>query len=98
MVLEAEEEESEEELDDDVEFMECDGRWWGVRLGPVSPAVLLVIGRVRWVTGWPYHLAASVAHRQSARVTCLVRQWIHGLRQFLELMPYFFLREGELGS
>ena len=22
-------------------------------------------------------------------MTCLVRQWIHGLRQFLELMPYF---------
>ena len=30
----------------------------------------------------------------------LGRQWILGLRQFLELMPYFssFLREGELGS
>ena len=41
-----------------------------------------------------------MAQRQGARVTCLVRQWMHGLRQFLEPVPYFssFLREGELGS
>ena len=41
----------------------------GVRVGPGSPAVLLVVGRVRWVTGWPCPMAAPVAHRQRARVT-----------------------------
>ena len=57
----------------------------GVRVGPGSPAVLLVVGRGRWVPGWPYCLAAPVAHR---RVSSKV------------LVPYCtsFLREGELGS
>ena len=40
-------------------------------MGPSSPAVLLVAGRYRWVPGWPYYLAASMAHRQRARVTML---------------------------
>ena len=73
----------------------------GVRVGPGSPAVLLVVGRVRWVTGWPYNMAALVAHRQRARVTgawfdsgymFCVSSWV--------LVPYCtsFLREGELGS
>ena len=85
------------------------GLWSGVRgvrqslvwarVGPSSPAILLVAGLCRWVPGWPCHLAAAVAHRQRARMTCLVWQWIHGLRQFLCLCPiFFFLRDGELGS
>ena len=55
-----------------------------VRVGPSSPAVLLEAGRCRWVPGWPYYLAASMAHRgQGDDATmvllgwCLVRQWIH---------------------
>ena len=71
MALE-EEEESEEELDCDVEYAEFDGRWWGCEwVLPCSPAILLVAGRCRWVPGWPHHLAAAVAHRQRARVTVL---------------------------
>ena len=66
MMLEEEEEKSE---DEPVEYVQHDGRWWRVRVGPSSPAVLLVAGRCRWVSGWPYHLAASMAHRQRARVT-----------------------------
>ena len=55
-------------------------------MGPSSPAVLLVAGRCRWVPGWPYYLAASMAHRQWAQGDdatmvllgwCLVRQWMH---------------------
>ena len=68
MALEKEEEwEYEEEPDNDVENVEFDGSW-GVRVGPGSPAVLLVVGRGRRVPGWPYYLAAPVAHRQWARV------------------------------
>ena len=63
----------------------------GARVGPSSPAILLVAGLCRWVTGWSCHLAAAVAHRQRARVTCLVRQWIHVLRQFLCLCRIFLL-------
>ena len=55
----------------------------------------------RWVTGWPYDMAAPVAHRQRARVTgawfdsgymVCVSSWV--------LMPYCTssLREDELGS
>ena len=68
-----EEEESEDEPDFYVEYVEHDGRMLGVRVGPSSPAVLLVAGRCRWVTGWPYYLAASMAHRQRSRVTLLRR-------------------------
>ena len=39
--------------------------------GSSSPAVLLVAGRCRWVPGWPHYLAASMTHRQWARVTML---------------------------
>ena len=41
----------------------------GVRVGPGSPAVLLVVGRGRWVPDWPYYLAAPVVHRAWTRVT-----------------------------
>ena len=41
----------------------------GMRVGPGSPAVLLVVGRGRRVPDWPHHLAASVAHRPWTRVT-----------------------------
>ena len=72
-----------------------------VRVGPSSPAVLLVVGRVRWVTGRPHNMAAPVAHRQRARVIgawfdsgymVCVNSWV--------LVPYStsFLRAGELGS
>ena len=40
-------------------------------MGPSSPAVLLVAGRCRWVPGWPYYLATSMAHRHRAKVTML---------------------------
>ena len=40
-------------------------------MGPSSPAALLVAGRCRWVTGWPYDMAASMAHRQWAMVMWL---------------------------
>ena len=58
----------EEELDYDVEYVEFDGSWWGMR-GPGSPGVLLVVGRGRRVPDWPYCLAAPVAHRAWTRVT-----------------------------
>ena len=63
----------------------------GARVGPSSPALLLVAGLCRWVTGWSCHLAAAVAHRAWTRVTCLVRQWIHGLRQSWSLCRIFLL-------
>ena len=40
----------------------------GVRVGPGSPAVLLVGGRGRRIPDWPYDLAAPVAHRAWTRV------------------------------
>ena len=61
MVLE---EEEEDESDLAIEYVEHDGCWWGCEWVPALPAVLLVAGRCRWVPGWPYYLAASVAHRQ----------------------------------
>ena len=42
-------------------------------MGPSSSAALLVAGCCRWVTGRPYDMAASMAHRQRAMVTLL--QW-----------------------
>ena len=53
-----EEEESEDEL---VEYVQHDGRWWGCEWVPARQ-------RHCW-PGWPYYLAASMAHRQRARVT-----------------------------
>ena len=61
MVLEEEEEESEDEPVEFVEYVQHDGLWWS------SPAVLLVACRCRWVTGWPYDMAAPVAHRRPPR-------------------------------
>ena len=70
-------------------------------MGPDSPAVLLVVGRVRWVTGRPYDMAAPVAHRQRARVIgawfdsgymVCVSSWV------LVSHCTSFLGEGELGS
>ena len=40
-------------------------------MGPSSSAALLVAGRCRWVTGRPYDMAVSMAHRQWAMVTFL---------------------------
>ena len=51
----------------------------GVRVGPGSPAVLLVVGRDRRIPDWPYDLAVSVAHRAWTRVIWSRMVQVHGL-------------------
>ena len=75
MVLEEEEEEEEEEPEDEpvefVEYVQHDGLWWGCGWDPAHQRHCLVAGCCRWVTGRPYDMAASMAHRQRAMVTML---------------------------
>ena len=71
MVLEEEEEESEDELDFAVEYVEHDGRWWGCEWIPARQRYCWWLAAADGSPGWPYYLTASVAHRQRAQVTML---------------------------
>ena len=51
----------------------------GLRVGPGSPAALLVVGRRRRIPDWPYDLAVPVAHRAWSRLV-----QVHGLVEFVQ--------------
>ena len=75
MVLEEEAEEEEEREDEPVEFVEYvqhDGLWWGCEWDPAHQRHCWWLAAAD-VTGRPYDMAASMAHRQWAMVTLL--QW-----------------------
>ena len=72
MVLEEEEEEEEEcEEDFEVEYVEYDGCLWGREWVAARQRYCWWLASADGSPGWPYHMAAAVAHRQRARVTCL---------------------------
>ena len=62
-------------------------------MGPGSPAVLLVVGRVRWGRGWPYSMAAPCGSSAEGQGDWgLVRQWIRGLRQLLGACAVLYVK------
>ena len=73
MVLE--EEEEEEESEDEpvgfIEYVQHDGHWWGCEWVLARQQYCWWLAAADGVPGWPYYLAASMAHRQRARMTML---------------------------